>query len=91
MTLPKIGDGQQMGDGNANETLNVGAAGATVQVAGTGGKIGMYGVTPAAQRASSVQATSALATSSAFGATQLAFLQEVGATLQAIGAWKGSA
>lgn len=42
-------------------------------------KLGFYGVTPVIRRAysSAVHATSALATSSDFGATQLAALQEV--------------
>lgn len=46
MALPKVGDGYQVGDGNLNETLNVGRPGDTVQVAGTGGAIGFYGATP---------------------------------------------
>lgn len=53
--------------------------------------ISFYGVTPVAQRSSSVQVSSALATSSAFGATQLAVVQEIMATLEATGLWKGSA
>jgi hypothetical protein len=60
-------------------------------IAPNAGPVSFYGVTPVTQRASSVQATSALATSSAFGATQLAYLQEVGATLQGLGLWKGGA
>lgn len=43
------------------------------------------------QRASSVQATSAMASSSDFGATQLAWQVEVSNTLIALGIWKGSA
>lgn len=52
-------------------------------------KVGFYGGTPVAQRAysSAVHATSALATSSAFGATQLAAIQEVQNTLIALGVW----
>ena len=53
--------------------------------------IGFYGVTPVAQRASSVQATSALATSADFRETQLAVLVEIMDTLEAAGLWKGSA
>jgi len=51
--------------------------------------IGFYGKTPSAQRAysSAVHATSALATSSAFGATQLAAIQEIQNTLIALGIW----
>lgn len=52
-------------------------------------KVGFYGNAPAAQRAysSAVHATSALATSSDFGATQLAALQEIQNTLIALGIW----
>lgn len=53
--------------------------------------ISFYGVTPVAQRSSSVQATSNLATSASFGATQLAAVQEIMNTLAALGLWKGSA
>lgn len=54
-------------------------------------KVSLYGVTPIVQRASSNQATTNIATSSAFGATQLAVIQEIMNTLTALGAWKGSA
>ena len=52
-------------------------------------KVGFYGGVPVAQRAysSAVHATSALATSTAFGATQLAALQEIQNTLIALGVW----
>jgi phosphatidylethanolamine-binding protein (PEBP) family uncharacterized protein len=52
-------------------------------------KIGFYGIAPTAQRAysSAVHATSALATSTDFGATQLAALQEIQKTLIALGIW----
>lgn len=53
--------------------------------------ISFYGVTPVAQRSSSVQATTNIATSSSFGATQLAAVQEIMNTLTAVGLWKGSA
>lgn len=52
--------------------------------------IGHYGVAPVAQRTSSVQATTNLATSSAFGATQLAAVQEIMNTLAGLGLWKGA-
>lgn len=57
----------------------------------SGGTVGFYGKAPVAQRASSVQATSNLATSASFGATQLAAVQEIMNTLTALGLWKGSA
>jgi hypothetical protein len=57
----------------------------------SGGTVGFYGKTPVTQRASSVQATSNLATSASFGATQLAAVQEIMNTLSALGLWKGAA
>lgn len=53
--------------------------------------VGFYGATPVALRASSVQASSNLASSTAFGATQLAWAVEVTNTLVGLGLWKGSA
>jgi len=52
-------------------------------------KVAFYGRTPVAQRAysSAVHATSALATSSSFGATQLAAVQEIQSTLIGLGIW----
>lgn len=52
-------------------------------------KIGLYGKAPVAQRAfsSAVHVSSNLATSSAFGATQLAAVNEIQATLVALGVW----
>lgn len=52
-------------------------------------KIGFYGKAPVVQRAysSAVHATSALASSSDFGATQLAAVQEIQNTLIALGIW----
>ena len=57
----------------------------------SGGTVGFYGKAPVTQRASSVQATSNLAVSASFGATQLAAVQEIMNTLTALGLWKGSA
>ena len=52
-------------------------------------KVGFYGVTPVIQRAysSAVHATSALASSTDFGATQLAAVQEIQKTLIGLGIW----
>ena len=52
-------------------------------------KIGFYGAVPVILRAysSAVHATSALASSSDFGATQLAALQEIQKTLIGLGIW----
>lgn len=52
-------------------------------------KISFYGATPVIQRAysSAVHATAALASSSDFGATQLAAVQEIQKTLIGLGIW----
>lgn len=52
-------------------------------------KLGFYGKAPVAQRAysSAVHASSALASSASFGATQLAVVNEIQATLVALGIW----
>ncbi len=55
--------------------------------------IALYGGTPVAQRAASIQATSFLSASSnvTIGATLTAWALEVTNTLIGLGAWKGSA
>jgi len=53
--------------------------------------ISFYGATPVVRRASSTQATTNVAVSASFGATQLAALQEVMNVLIAAGLMKGSA
>lgn len=52
-------------------------------------KVAFYGGVPVVQRpySSAVHATSALASSSDFGATQLAALQEIQKTLIGLGIW----
>lgn len=52
-------------------------------------KVSFYGAVPVAQRAysSAVHASSALASSADFGATQLAVVNEIQATLVALGVW----
>lgn len=52
-------------------------------------KVSFYGAVPVVQRAysSAVHATSAIASSSAFGATQLAVVQEIQKTLIGLGIW----
>lgn len=79
----------QVGDGNVGETMNVGRAAVPVQLSGTGGLLGVYGKAPVVQRpySSAVHATSALATSADFGATQLAAVQEIQNTLIGLGIW----
>lgn len=52
MTLPAIGDGEQLGDGNTGETLNVGRSGQAVQIGGTAATlVGFHGKAPADQAA----------------------------------------
>lgn len=72
-----------------DRVLDVGGDVGTVFGKDANAKIGMYGVTPAAQRAysSAVHATSAASVSSSFGATQLAILQELQKTMIALGIW----
>ncbi len=73
----------------ARET-GYGAQGFQVGVSATD-KVGFYGTTPIVQRAGAAQATTAVAVSSSFGATQLAALQEVMNVLIALGLMKGAA
>jgi hypothetical protein len=51
--------------------------------------VGFYGVTPVVQRpySSAVHATSAASSSTDFGATQLAIVQEIMKTLIGLGIW----
>ncbi len=52
-------------------------------------KIAFYGAVPVVRRpySSAVHATAAVVTSSSFGATQVAAVQEIQKTLQALGLW----
>ena len=80
MALPSATDVQYVGD-NGTGGVVVGYSASK--------KVGFYGAAPVAQRAysSAVHATSALASSSDFGATQLAAVQEIQKTLIALGVW----
>lgn len=51
--------------------------------------IGFYGATPVTQRTSSNQTSSNMVTSSAFGSSQVAVIQEIMNTLTGLGLWKG--
>jgi len=53
------------------------------------GKLGVYGTTPVSQRAysSALHATSGISSSADFGATQLAWAQEVQNTFIGLGIW----
>lgn len=91
---PKIGDGEQIGDGNTAETLNVGRAGQPVRVQNSStGTLGFYGTTPATQRAAAIQAASVVSATSwaSVVSNQAAFFAEVAATLTGLGLWKGAA
>jgi len=65
-----------------------GPAGAQIGKSATE-KVAFYGAVPVVQRpySSAVHATSALASSSAFGAAQLAAVQEIQKTLIGLGVW----
>lgn len=56
-------------------------------------KVAFYGITPATQRASSVQAASVVSANSYISVTSnlAAFCAEVAATLTGLGLWKGTA
>ncbi len=76
--------GKQLSDGNPDGT-SLGQSASDL--------ISLYGETPVSQRASSIQAASVVSVSSniTIAASLTAWIQEVTATLTAIGAWKGSA
>jgi hypothetical protein len=79
-----------MATGSPNyENIDYGSPDGSMWGRTTSDKIGFYGATPVIQRAysSAVHATSALATSTDFGATQLAALQEIQKTLYLLGIW----
>jgi hypothetical protein len=91
---PKIGDGEQIGDGNTAETLLVGRAGQPVRVQNSStGTLGFYGTTPATQRAAALPAASVVSATSwaSVVSNQAAFNAEVAATLTGLGLWKGAA
>lgn len=94
LQAPKIGDGEQIGDGNTAETLNVGRSGQPIAVQpSTTGTLGFYGKTPATQRAAAIQAASVVSASSYISvpANLAAWAAEVNATLTGLGLWKGAA
>lgn len=70
MALPKVGDGQQVGDGNTDETLNVGRSGQAVQIGlAAATLVGFHGATPVAQAtAITTIASGTAATTATYGA-----------------------
>lgn len=100
MALPTIGDGEQIGDGNLSEQLNLGRGTQPVRLGGTGSTVSFYGASPTAQPASASQAALTLttATSGGFGfVSATAFnaftaqLENIRASLVLQGLLKGSA
>jgi len=71
------------------EVLDIGSPSGALICSATSHKVGFYGKAPVAQRpySSAVHATSALASSTDFGATQLAAVQEIQKTLIGLGVW----
>jgi hypothetical protein len=89
-SAPKIGDGEQIGDGNTAETLNVGRASQPLALQpSASGTMGFYGTTPISQRTAAV-ATSAVGTASSADVTTAmkAALIDVMNTLAALGLLK---
>lgn len=74
-----MADYQRIHDGNTDG----------MQICAAADKIAAYGNVPVVQRpySSAVHATSALASSTDFGATQLAAVQEIQKTLIGLGIW----
>jgi len=89
MALPKVGDGEQVGDGNTGEVLNVGRTGQSLQFGGSAATtVGFYGATPVVQRATAAtHTTTAVVTSASYGTLQVAQMQEVMNTLAGLGLW----
>ena len=70
------------------ERLDYGSADGC-QIGDSSAKVSFYGAVPVVQRpySSAVHASSALASSASFGATQLAVVREIQATLVGLGVW----
>ena len=86
--------GRSLGVANSTADIDSGVvSGLTTLSTATGSSTGFYGATPITQRASSVQANSAVSVSSniTIAASLTAWIVEVTATLNALGLWKGSA
>ena len=80
-----------MAIGRATDAEYVGSGGSGGVVVGRAASdlVGVYGKAPVAQRAysSAVHATAGVVTSSSFGATQVAAIQEIQKTLIGLGIW----
>lgn len=88
MALPKIGDGEQVGDGNRDERLVVGAGTQPVQVGNsTSGTVAFFGGTPASRGSFvSTQSINALSVSGVVGFTSSTSLSSVVEKLNSIAA-----
>lgn len=79
MALPQIGDGEQLGDGNTSEQLNVGRGSQPVRLGGSGSSMAFFGGSVVTKPALTLTTTdiSSLTTSavSAMNTTQLQTLQ----------------
>ena len=102
MALPAIGDGEQVGDGNTNETLNVGRSGQPVKVQpSSSGTLSFFGASAASRPSGATQATITttwVTISSGFGFATSADVISIIAAVQALqsmattlGLWKGTA
>ena len=86
--------GRSLGVANSTADIDSGiATGLSSFSTATSSTVGFYGATPVVQRASSVQANSAVSVSSniTIAASLTAWIVEVTATLNALGIWKGAA
>lgn len=91
----------QVGDGNTNETIQIGRSGQPLQIGGTAATtVGFFAATPVAQQAGAAQAAMTLTTGTAGGigfvnttgfTDLIAQVEEIRASLVAYGLLKGSA
>jgi hypothetical protein len=88
MAIPAVGDGYQVGDGNRDELMIIGAGTRSVRLATSTGKVGFYGTTPISLRTAAI-ATSAVATASSADVTTAlkGAVIDIMNTLAALGLW----
>ena len=82
--------GRSLGVANSTADIDSGVAtGLSSLSTATGSTVGFYGKVPLVQRpySSALHATSGISSSADFGATQLAWAQEVQNTLIGLGVW----
>ena len=77
---------QQLGDGNANDTIQIGVNGQTVAVAGgTGAKYGIFGATPVVQQIPTGSTTTSAAGSATAVYVNTTFTGGSGSTAYTVG------